>query len=227
MVLAMTVSSAAGERPTEIKIDTLVIAGWAGRDKEAMEHHIQELEALGVARPKQTPTYYRVSASRLTTAGTIEASGRASSGEIEPVMLASGGKLFVGIGSDHTDREAETVGVTVSKQMCEKPVSSTVWPFDEVAAHWDRLILRSYILEDGARKLYQEGGVANLLHPKDTMARYTGGTPLADGTALFCGTLPAIGGIRTSDRFEGEIEDPVLGRTITFQYAIKTLPIAD
>ncbi|TPW29994.1 DUF2848 domain-containing protein [Martelella alba] len=227
MALSMTVSSAAGEKPTEITIETLVIAGWAGRDKDAMEHHIQELEALGVARPKQTPTYYRVSAARLTTAETIEASGKASSGEIEPVVLASDGKLFVGIGSDHTDREAETVGVTISKQMCEKPVSATVWPFEEVAEHWDKLILRSYIVENGARKLYQEGGVASLLHPADTMAKYTGGKQLEDGTALFCGTLPAIGGIRSSDRFEGEIEDPVLGRSITFQYAIKTLPVAD
>lgn len=227
MALAMTVSSASGTQPIEINIDTLVIAGWAGRDKQAMEHHIQELEALGVARPKQTPTYYRVAASRLTTADTIEATGDASSGEIEPVILASGGKLYVGIGSDHTDREVETVGVTISKQICEKPVSSDVWPFDEVSEHWDQLILRSYIVEDGARKLYQEGGVSSLLHPADTMAKFTGGEQLEDGTALFCGTLPAIGGIRTSGRFEGEIEDPVLGRSIKFQYAIVSLPIAD
>lgn len=227
MTLAMTVSSAAGKEALEITIDTLVIAGWAGRDKQAMEHHIQELEALGVARPKQTPTYYRVSASRLTTADTIEASGEASSGEIEPVVLASGGRLYVGIGSDHTDREVETVGVTISKQICEKPVSSDIWPFEEVSGHWDRLILRSYIVEDGERKLYQEGSVSGLLHPSDTMAKFTGGARLKDGSALFCGTLPAIGGIRTSERFEGEIEDPVLGRSITFRYAIKPLPIAD
>lgn len=227
MALAMTIASANGDQPAQFNIDTLVIAGWAGRDKVAMEHHIQELEALGVARPKQTPTYYRVSASRLTTDAEIEATGNASSGEIEPVIMASGGKLYVGIGSDHTDREVETLGVTISKQICDKPVSATVWAYEEVSGHWDKLVLRSYILENGERKLYQEGGVDNLLHPDDTMAKFTGGAPLGDGTLLFCGTLPAIGGIRASVSFEGEIEDPVLGRKITFRYAIKVLPIAD
>ena len=30
----------------------LVIAGWTGRNVEALEAHIRELEALGVKRPK-------------------------------------------------------------------------------------------------------------------------------------------------------------------------------
>jgi hypothetical protein len=45
------------------------------------------------------------------------------------------------------------------------------------------------------------------------------------GTVLFCGTMPAIGGIRSSSRFEMELEDPVLGRKISHAYDIETLPI--
>ena len=32
-------------------IDTLVIAGWTGRDVAALEHHIEELKAIGVQPP--------------------------------------------------------------------------------------------------------------------------------------------------------------------------------
>ncbi len=47
-----------------------------------------------------------------------------------------------------------------------------------------------------------------------------------DGTAILCGTLAAIGGIRPAERFEVELEDPVLGRTLRHAYAVDTLPVA-
>jgi len=225
MQISMKCASKDGVESFEFSPENLIIAGWAGRDKEAMEHHIQELEALGVARPEQTPTYYRVSASRLSTSERVEASGVASSGEVEPVVFAYDGKLYVGLGSDHTDREVETYGVTVSKQMCDKPVADTVWPFDEVADHWDELTLKSYIWENGEKVLYQSGSVVSLLDPRDTIAGYGNGT-LEDGSVLFCGTMPAIGGIRVSPSFYAEIEDPVLNRKISFSYDIISLPIA-
>ena len=33
--------------------ETLVIAGWAGRDEKAIHHHIEELAAIGVPPPKK------------------------------------------------------------------------------------------------------------------------------------------------------------------------------
>ncbi|MBZ0215183.1 MAG: DUF2848 domain-containing protein, partial [Fimbriimonadaceae bacterium] len=35
----------------------------------------------------------------------------------------------------------------------------------------------------------------------------------------------AIGGVRFSNRFEFELEDPVLGRTIRHAYEVATVPI--
>jgi hypothetical protein len=43
---------------------------------------------------------------------------------------------------------------------------------------------------------------------------------------MFSGTLPAIGGLRAAQRFEFELEDPILGRSLRHSYAIQTLPIA-
>ena len=85
------------------------------------------------------------------TADLIEATGEASGGEVEFVLLQHAGKLWVGTGSDHTDREVEKYGVTVSKQMCEKPIAPVFWAYDDVAPHWDRLVLRAHVVEGGKR----------------------------------------------------------------------------
>ena len=216
---------AGGESRTEIlDIRHAVIAGWTGRDKVALEKHIVELEELGVARPASTPIYYRVAAARFTTEGEIESTGPESSGEVEFMILQANGRRWLGVGSDHTDRKVETYGITVSKQMCDKPVAADLWALDEVLPHWDSLLIRSYAVIDGDRVLYQQGSVAAMLPPEEIIAGYEPG--FTDGTAMFCGTLAAIGGIRPAARFEFEIEDPVLRRIIRHGYDVTVLPIA-
>ena len=217
----------AGERAQtlDMSVQQAIIAGWTGRDRAALEKHIVELEALGVARPASTPIYYRVSAARITTSPVIQTTGAASSGEVEFVLAQWGGEMWVGVGSDHTDREVETYNVTVSKQMCEKPVAGSFWRFSDVSAHWGRLVMRSYIYENGVRVLYQEGSVEAMLEPSVLIEGYAGKTQLDEGTVMFCGTFAAKGGIRPADIFEFEIEDPVLGRTISHRYELDKLPV--
>jgi uncharacterized protein DUF2848 len=233
-VLSLSLHGAADARPVEIAIDQAVIAGWTGRDPAAVEKHIKELEALGVKRPATTPIFYRVSAARLTTDDSIEAVGEKSGGEVEFVLLQHGGKLWVGTGSDHTDREVETYGVTVSKQMCDKPIAPVFWAFDDVAPHWDRLLLRAHVIEDGKRTLYQDGSVTAMMDPRALMERYmaskdarerAGAGRLPEGTVMFCGTLAAHGGVRATSEFAFELEDPVLGRKIAHAYRVQTLPL--
>ncbi len=109
--------------------ENLIIAGWTGRDTCRRRTPHQELEAIGVKRPASVPIFYRVSAARLTTASSIQVLGERSSGEVEFALLQWQGQLWVGAGSDHTDREAETYGVSLSKQMCDKPVGARVLGF--------------------------------------------------------------------------------------------------
>lgn len=206
-------------RETSVTIDTVIVAGWTGRDRAAVEKHMAELEAVGVPRPSTAPVFYRVSASRLTTAPSIESTA-ASSGEVEPVLLQHDGRLWVGAGSDHTDREVESYGVNVSKQLCDKPIAAEFWAYDDVAGHWDALELRSWIDGD---VLYQEGALSNLMHPDELRPKAT--PPLADGTLMFCGTLAAIGGIRPAGEFRFELNDPVLDRVISGRYEMRTLPL--
>jgi hypothetical protein len=199
-------------RPSE-----LVIAGWTGRDEAALKKHIRELEEIGVKPPKTTPIFYRVAASLFTYTSEIQVSGPDTSGEVEFVLLSTPEGLKVAVGSDHTDRKAETIGVSLSKQLCAKPVSRESWRYDEVKPHWEKLWLRAWA--DG--EIYQEGSVTAMRSPEDLLGRH----PLRPGWAMFCGTLAAKGGIRPAARFAMELEDPVLGRRLRHEYAVKALPV--
>jgi Protein of unknown function (DUF2848) len=209
------------------EIGQLVIAGWTGRNVTALEAHIKELEVLGVARPKSVPIFYRVAHTLLTKSSSIEVVGAASSGEVEFVICALSDGIWVGLGSDHTDRKAETMGVTLSKQMCAKPIGSKLWRYDEVAPHWSKLIIRSFVGVGPARRLYQEGPVDAMRSPEELTRMYRSGRPLETGTAMFCGTFAVRGGVSSSENFEMELEDPELGRKLSHGYTIVQLPIED
>ena len=223
--LAFTIDTQGTTTPLTLAIDQAVIAGWTGRDPVARDKHIAELEAIGIARPATTPIYYRVSARRITTADSIEVSGNDSSGEVEFVLIGWQGRIFVGLGSDHTDRKVEAYSVTVSKQMCDKVMAPVLWELEEVAGHWDQMILRSYAWIDGARVLYQEGKLDSMLSVADLIQGGFGGKGLPDGCAMFGGTFAAKGGIRPASRFEYELEDPVLKRSIRHAYDVIALPV--
>ena len=223
--LTFTIDAQDTTTPLTLPIDQLVIAGWTGRDPVARDKHIVELEALGIARPASTPIYYRVSARRLTLEDEIEVCGPESSGEVEFVLIGWQGRIFVGCGSDHTDRKVESYGVTVSKQMCDKPIASVLWELEDVVGHWDRMILRAHAVIGGQRELYQEGTLDAMLPVDELIKRGFEGGRLPDGCAMFGGTFAAKGGIRPASRFEFELEDPVLKRTIRHAYDVVTLPV--
>jgi hypothetical protein len=222
--LTFTVDAQDTTTPITLPIDRAVIAGWTGRDPVARDKHIAELEAIGIARPASTPIYYRVAATRLTMEDSIEVCGENSSGEVEFVLIGWQGRIFVGAGSDHTDRKVEAYSVTVSKQMCDKPIAPVLWELEDVAGHWDRMILRSFAWIGGKRVLYQEGTLDGMLPVEELIARGFDGKGLPDGCAMFGGTFAAKGGIRPASRFEFELEDPVLKRTIRHGYDVIELP---
>ena len=209
-----------------VEVGNLVIAGWTGRDVAALEDHIEELKSIGVQPPSRVPLYYRVAANLLTQADSIQVLGDDTSGEAEPVLVGTPDRLWVTVGADHTDRKVESYGVAVSKQLCPKVIGRAVWRFEDVEPHWDRLILRSFVEEGGKPVLYQEGTLARIRTPRELIAGWRDGDKrLPPGVAMFCGTIPAIGTIRSAPRFTMELEDPVLGRKIAHAYRIQALPV--
>ena len=205
----------------EAAISHVTIAGWTGRDRAAVDHHIAELAAIGVAAPSEVPLYYRVSDSLLTQATTIQVMGHETSGEVEPLVIRTGGRLYLGLASDHTDRAIEVSSVAASKQICAKPVARAIWPWEEVEGHLDALELTTDIKEAGAWVPYQAGSLAAIRPLPDLIS----GAALTASAALLCGTLPANDGVRPADAYRMALTDPVLGRTIALEYAVATLPV--
>jgi hypothetical protein len=207
-----------------------VIAGWTGRNADAIEHHIQELATLGIARPSQVPLYYRAGAALLTTAGEIETLGQASSGEIEPMLMMAQGQWWLGLGSDHTDREVESYSVAVSKQMCPKPLAPFVWRWADVQAHQDELQLHSQIWEGGQWVSYQKGVLSAIRPLQGLRDGFWPSGVASEGSFMLCGTLGALPnaqgkGIRWAEKMRLSLHDPVLGRTMSHTYAQHPLDI--
>ncbi|GAB5509364.1 MAG: DUF2848 domain-containing protein [Hyphomicrobiales bacterium] len=207
--------------PLTVAPTALATAGFTGRDEAAVHHHIEELAVLGIAPPSTVPLFYQLSPSLLCQSDELTVLGTQSSGEVEPFLLRSGGILWLGLGSDHTDRAFEATSIAHSKQVCGKPVANELWRYDDVADHLDALKLSSWIEEEGKRETYQEGTLAAIRPLAELLERH----PLGEGETMLCGTLGAIGGVRPGDHFAMALSDPKTGRTIEAGYAVKTLPV--
>lgn len=204
-----------------LQAQALTVAGWTGRNLEAVQHHIDELKALGIAPPSQVPLYYRVSQALLTQDSHITVLGEASSGEVEPLLINVDDQLWLGLASDHTDRDLEAHSVAASKQACAKPCARELWRYTEIMDHLDELILSCDIQEDGQWVNYQQGSLASIRPLNELMEGHT----LTPGSAMLCGTLGAIGGVRPASVYRMSLQDPVLNRSIEMNYQVSTLPI--
>lgn len=221
-----TLETKEGRRGLDFLVRRMVNAGYSGRDQQEVRRHIEELRREGIPAPESTPTLYPVITDLLTLQEEIEVVGDRTSGEAEFVLLVGDEGCLVGVGSDHTDRELETVDITKAKQVCSNVMGSKVWSLDEVEDHWDALVLRSWVSEGGRRTLYQEAALEALLPPRELMAfvrsRLKDGR--LEGTVIFSGTVSILTPeIIYGDSFEVELEDPVLGRRLSCRYRVKRL----
>jgi hypothetical protein len=172
----------------------LIIAGYTGRDRSAVQAHIDELADIGIAPPPSIPMFYEIPTNLATMRAAIEVTGTQTSGEVEPILIRSGDAIFLGLGSDHTDREVERRDVAESKASSPKPVGRQVVPLERFLDAWDDIAMSCHV--DG--RLYQRGRLASILHPTallDALAsRGSHGVGLEDGDIMFCGTLPLLDG---------------------------------
>ncbi|MYE44202.1 MAG: DUF2848 domain-containing protein [Acidobacteria bacterium] len=200
--------------------DVLVVIGYAGRDRAAVEHHIDELAELGVPRPASIPLFMVFPPWLISQAPSIAVAGSGSSGEAEIVVVVDGDETFVTLGSDHTDRALEEVDIVASKAVCPKPVATSGWPAAAVGDRWEDLTLRSRI--DGG-VVYQDGSAAGNLPPLELVAAIPWAGPRPGCFAAFTGTVPVIGGIRPSTGFSAELSGPGL-EPVELSYRVETVP---
>jgi hypothetical protein len=207
--------------PTQVPVRRVLLAGYTGRDRAQVAAHIHELEELGVTPPERIPMVWDVAPTLLTTTSRIGVSGAETSGEAEFCVVAHGGELLIGVGSDHTDRRLEAIDLAASKAACPKVLSAQVWRYADLRPQWDELLLRAWVGEGAERRLYQEGTLASFLSLEaelEELQRW--GYATFDESVLFGGTLSAIGGLAYAAHFEAELADPRLHRSLRCGYEI-------
>ncbi|RUX85921.1 DUF2848 domain-containing protein, partial [Mesorhizobium sp. M7D.F.Ca.US.004.01.2.1] len=127
-------------RPLTVRIATLLLAGFAGRDVAATERHIADMEKVGVPRPARFPAIYPVIPALLSQADRHEVYGTDTTPEVEFVLFGHEGEVFVTVGNDQCDTAVEAAGMAEkSKNLCQKVVARHAWPLSSVTDHWDRL----------------------------------------------------------------------------------------
>ncbi len=210
----------------DFRVEILLLGGWSGRNIEEVMKHIEELEKIGVPRPRRVPALYPVSSYLIDTYNEIQVQHPYTNGEVEYVLFVMGGDIkYVTVGSDHTDRELERLSVAKAKQAYPKIVPPVAWRYEDVADHWDELILRSWIRSEGREVLYQNASLKALITPDDLLrlVKECGIEPR--NLVVFSETIPAVSRqIMFGDKFRIEMEDPVLGRRISYEYRIRLLP---
>lgn len=213
------------DNPINFTVKRIINAGYTGRNQEEVRKHVEELKEMGVPAPEKVPTYYPKAAALLTTGNSCEVADEDSTGEAEYILLVGEDEIFVGAGSDHTDRKLEISSIPKAKQLCPNFISRAVWRFDDVKDHWDEIKLRSWIGKDRA-SLYQEASLDAFMRPEELLERVRvllGGT-LEAGTVIFSGTVGAlISGMPFSDVFDMELVDEKRSQVLHCCYQVKVM----
>lgn len=212
-----------GQKDININFDKVLAIGFAGRDQEKVMEHIHELEEIGVKAPESIPTLYPCADLLVTNDDYIQVLGKESSGEVEFVIILQDENVYIGLGSDHTDRALEAVGIAKSKQICAKPLAKELWLYDEVKDHWDDLKLISWQIHNGEELLYQNGKISEILPVEQILEEVKKSYRDMNNMIMFSGTVPALNGFVYGEHFRCELKDEVLGRKLSHEYKIEVI----
>lgn len=211
-----------GESVISADIKNLMVVGFSGKDVEKTMEHIHELEKEGVKCPSEVPVPYQCDPQIVTRKEIIDVIGPKTSGEAEYLILCHEGKFYIGIGSDHTDREMEAVSIHKSKQVCLKPCSVEFWDYEEVKDHLPQLRLISTQVVDGKEIDYQNGVAGDLLPFDVIIEKVQKEVPLED-CLIYTGTVPLLNGFRFGEQFSARLVDDQLGRELSLTYKIHVI----
>jgi len=220
MELSLDIQSVSGTRRAQFPIRRVYNLGSATRDPAVAVPHQEEVakEGVQIALDVPAPRIYPMPRHLVRTDDELFVHCDETSGEVEIVLLVAD-RLYVGVGSDHTDRALERTSILWSKAVNANILAPVIWPWEDVAARWDQMVLRSWV--DG--RLYQDVGVNAFLSPADMLAvlrQRVASMPERD-FIVFGGTYVSVDKtLGYGRRWEFALDDPAGGRTIRHGYDV-------
>ena len=167
MALTVDLVDAGKTRRTDLTLTRCYNLGSATRRPETAVAHQEEVKQIGIAIAFDIPAprIYPLGAEIVTSTETITVQGERTSGEVEIVIVVTD-DIYVGVGSDHTDRALERTSIVWSKQACANVLAPKLWRWSDVKDKWDGFTMRSWV--DG--RLYQECLTEAFLSPEAMLA---------------------------------------------------------
>lgn len=222
-IQTFSVVSQKGTEEIYVHFDTVIAVGYGGRNQEKVKQKLEESAQKGKKVPSKTPINYPCSTNSLVRQGKIQVVGQKTKGEAEFLLVLHQGKLFIGVGSDHTDSELTAVSTNKAKQTCPKPIGPVLWPYEEVKDHWDQLQLKAWQRKDGQEAIYQDGTVEQIMKVEDLLQIVEEDYPGLKNAVIFGGTVGVLGDAVYGDWFRCELIDPILNRTLSHEYQIQVI----
>ncbi|MFD5824129.1 DUF2848 family protein [Lentzea sp. NPDC060358] len=192
--------------------------GSATVDPDAARAHQQEVADVGVriAFDIPAPRIYPMSVNSVTTDDRIGVHSATTSGEVELVLVVHEGEVFLGVGSDHTDRVLEKHSIIWAKQYCPSVLGRRVWRWSEIAPRWEHLVLECTV--DG--ELYQRVNASVFLPPDrivEILTERVGSLP--SSYLVYCGTYTSVDNtIRYGSAWTGSLRDPGTAEALEVVY---------
>jgi 4-hydroxyphenylacetate 3-monooxygenase len=223
MEIAVDVDDGQQRTARRFAIRRMYNLGSATRAPETAVAHQEEVakEGINIAFSIPAPRIYPIATHALVTGDEVGVQDDHTSGEVEIAILVAD-QVYVGVGSDHTDRALERTSILWSKQACPNVLAPVLWPLEAMRARWDGCVLRSWV--DG--RAYQDVATSAFLHPDSVLAvlRDRVAQLPARDYLVFCGTIVSLDkALGFGRRWSIELEDPAGQRRIRHDYAVRNL----
>jgi hypothetical protein len=205
-----------------VEVRHLLNAGYAGREQDEVQAHIEELALLGVPGPSTTPALYPVSPYLAQQTSEVRVQHARTSGEAEWAMVITEEDVLLTVACDHTDRELEVHGVAWSKNASPDVLGRKAWRLDDVRDRLDQITLKGWVgAGDEPDTLIQDSTLGALLTPDywlDVLAERGLNQP---GTVLISGTVAMTAGVDQFARsWKVEMTDPATGASLDASYIV-------
>lgn len=217
--------------PVEVDVTYALNGGYAGRNTEEVQAHIDELAELGVPGPSTVPTLYPLSSTLVRQDSHVQVLHDRTSGEAEwalvvPHNAAGSDDYLITAACDHTDRALEVHGVAWSKQASPDFVGDVAWRWGDIKDSFDSFSLKAWVSTPEGERLIQDGNPGQLLGVDYWLDKLGAADLLRPGTVFMSGTIPMDPEVNQfASSWRVELSDGA-GNASRVSYEVEVLPTA-